>query len=125
MGKYVGYLKQEIINDLQLNTNNNIPIYLTDVKIDHIKNKHPYEYECYFNDIEGIIGNPDYYGINPKDGNIMLIKEYEFSGNKIRIGIKIAKNKKLYMETLHSLSTNNFERFLKNGTIKPLTHSQL
>ncbi len=42
-----------------------LPVYLGDVNINHIKNKHPYEYECYFDCIEEIMNNPDYYGINP------------------------------------------------------------
>ncbi len=121
MLKIVGYLKQEIIDNLKLNTTTDVPIYLGDVNINHIKNKHPYEYECYFDYIEEIIDNPDYYGINPKDKNIMLIKTFEINDNNVRIGIKLTHDGKLYMKTLHMLNSFNFERFLEKGTIKRLT----
>ncbi len=121
MLKIVGYLKQEIIDNLKLNTTADVPIYLGDVNINHIKNKHPYEYECYFDYIEEIIDNPDYYGINPKDKNIMLIKTFEINDNNVRIGIKLTHDGKLYMKTLHMLNSFNFERFLEKGTIKRLT----
>lgn len=112
----VGFLRQEIIDGLKIDTNVNTPIYLGDTNMEHIKRKHPYEYECYFRYIEDIISNPDYYGINPKDKNIMLIKIFETSENKIRVGIKLANDGKLYMKTLHVLSSVNFERFLQRGT---------
>jgi len=121
MSKIVGYLKQEIIDNLKLNTTADVPIYLGDVNINHIKNKHPYEYECYFDYIEEIIDNPDYYGINPKDKNIMLIKTFEINDNNVRIGIKLTHDGKLYMKTLHMLNSFNFERFLEKGTVKRLT----
>lgn len=121
MMKNVGYLKQEIIDNLKLNVTINTPIYLGDININHIKNKHPYEHECYFEYIEDIIDKPDYYGINPKDGSIMLIKIFEISGNNVRIGIKLTEEGKLYMKTLHMLNSFNFERFIAKGTIKRLT----
>lgn len=124
MGKIVGFLKQEIIDDLKLSVTVDTPIYLGDVNIAHIKKRHPYEYECYFNDIEKIISSPDYYGINPKDKNIMLIKLFEISGNRIRIGIKLTHEGKLYMKTLHVLNSFNFERFLEKGTLKRLTQNE-
>ncbi|MCM1154420.1 MAG: hypothetical protein NC314_12470 [Roseburia sp.] len=123
MMKIVGYLKQEIIDSLKLKITTNTPIYLGNININHIKNKHPYEYECYFDYIEEIIDKPDYYGINPKDENIMLIKIFEVSGNNIRIGIKLTKEGKLYMKTLHMLNSVNFERFLEKGTIRRLTQN--
>lgn len=123
MIKIVGYLKQEIIDNLKLNTTRETPIYLGDININHIKNRHPYEYECYFDHIEEIISQPDYYGINPKDKNIMLIKIFEMSGNHIRLGIKLTNEGKLYVTTLHMLNSFNFERFLAKGTIKRLTQN--
>lgn len=123
MGKIVGFLKQEIIDNLKLNVTTNTPIYLGDININHIKNRHPYEYEYYFKYIENIIKAPDYYGMNPKDGNIMLVKIFETNDNKVRIGIKLTNDGKLYMKTLHVLNSFNFERFLEKGTLKRLTQN--
>ena len=65
--KLIGYISQQVIELLGLNLEPNTPVYIGESNIEHIKNRHPYEYEKYFQDIGDIITFPDYVGINPKD----------------------------------------------------------
>lgn len=77
--------------------------------IAHIKNRHPYEYEKYFQNIGDIITFPDYVGINPKDESILFIRLYEVNGEFIRVAVKLTASGKCFAKTLHLLSTCNAE----------------
>ena len=76
MAEIIGYFQQTIIDLLELND-----IFLGESNIEHMKNRHPYEFDKYFPDIRKIINNPDYVGQNPKDLSISFVKEYLISSN--------------------------------------------
>ena len=87
---------------------------------EHIKSRHPYEYEKYFCDIEDIIRVPDYIGKNPHDASILFVRLYEVCGEYIRVAVKITPYGNCYAKTLHLLSTCNAERYIEKGTLKKL-----
>jgi hypothetical protein len=115
--RIVGYITQEIIDILNLDIKNNTPIYIGDSNIEHIKNRHRYEFDKYFNDIEIILNSPDYIGLNPKDGSILYVKLYKINGEYIRIAVKITSHGMCFAKTLHLLSTCNAERYIEKGTL--------
>jgi hypothetical protein len=78
--RIVGYITQEVIDILNLNVKTNTPIYIGDSNIEHIKNRHRYEFDKYFKDIESILNSPDYVGLNPKDGSVLYVRLYELNG---------------------------------------------
>ena len=116
----IAYITQPIIDLLNLNIAPNTPIYIGETNIDHIKKRHPYEYEKYFSHLEEIISFPDYVGINPKDTSIIFVKLYEIDGEYIRVAAKITSNGRCFAKTLHLLSTCNAERYIEKGTLKKL-----
>lgn len=116
----VGFITQKVIDILNLNVTENTPIYLGETNIEHIKNRHPYEFEKYFQNIEDIISSPDYVGLNPKDNSILYVKLYEIEGEFIRVAAKITSGGKCFAKTLHLLSTCNAERYIEKGTLKRL-----
>ncbi len=118
--KEVGRISQKIIELLQLNLSPNTPVYIGKSNIEHIKNRHPYEYDKYYSDLSNIINLPDYVGLSPKDSSILFVKLYEFDGEYIRVAVKITSVGKCYAKTLHLLSTCNAERYLQKGTLKKL-----
>lgn len=63
--KQIGYFSQEIIDLLNLDMKAGTPIYIGESNIEHIKSRHPYEFEAYFSNIEEIISEPDYVGKIP------------------------------------------------------------
>lgn len=63
--KQIGTFSSDVIQLLNLNISPGTPIYIGESNIEHIKKRHPYEYEKYFCDIEDILKNPDYVGQNP------------------------------------------------------------
>ena len=116
----IAYIRQEIINLLALDMEANTPIYMGDSNREHIRRRHPYEYERYLSDIKIIIEKPDYVGQSPKDGSILFVKLYEVHGEYIRVAVRITASGKYYAKTLHMLSTCNAERYIEKGPLKCL-----
>ena len=118
--KTVGYFSKEVVNLLKLNIDYNTPILIGESNIEHIKSRHPYEYDKYFDDIEYILREPDYVGVNPKDNSIAFVKEYQIDSEYIRVAVRVTPNKQCYAKTLHLLSTYNAERYIEKGTLLKL-----
>ena len=118
--KIIGYISKDVIKTLGLNISPDTPVFIGESNIEHIKNRHPYEFDKYYKDISIIINSPDYVGINPKDDSILFVKLYNVDGEYVRVAVKIASGGKYFARTLHSLSTCNAERYLEKGTLKKL-----
>ncbi len=118
--KIIGYISKDVIKTLGLNISPDTPVFIGESNIEHIKNRHPYEFDKYYKDISIIIISPDYVGINPKDDSILFVKLYNVDGEYVRVAVKIASGGKYFARTLHSLSTCNAERYLEKGTLKKL-----
>ena len=116
----IGYISQAVIELLDLPLKPDIPVFIGESNIEHIKNRHPYEYDKYYKDIGTIINFPDYVGLNPKDGSILFVKLYKINDDYIRVAVKITSSGKSFAKTLHSLSTCNAERYIEKGTLKKL-----
>lgn len=116
----VGYISQTVIKTLDLKLEPNTPVFIGESNIEHIKNRHPYEYDVYYKDIGTIINSPDYVGLNPKDSSILFVKLYKINTDYIRVAVKITSGGKCFAKTLHSLSTCNAERYIEKGTLKRL-----
>lgn len=116
----VGYISQSVIETLHLKLKPNTPVFIGESNIEHIKSRHPYEYDKYYRDISTIINSPDYVGKNPKDGSLLFVKLYKVQEEYIRVAVKITSDRRCFAKTLHSLSTCNAERYLEKGTLKRL-----
>ena len=113
----VGVFEKKIIDMLQLKMEENTPIYIGDVNETHIKKRHPYEYDKYFDCIADIIAEPNYIGINPKDNSIEYVKLFQINKEYIRVGIKVSSNGFFFVRTLHLLSSCNAEKYINNGSL--------
>lgn len=116
----IGHITQNIIDVLNLNIQPNTPIFIGKSNIEHIKNRHPYEYDKYFHDIRNIIAAADYIGKNPKDNSIVFVKLYKVQNEYIRVAVRVTSGGKCFAKTLHALSTCNAERYIEKGTLKKL-----
>lgn len=115
----IGILIEEIKIEFELNET---IVYIGPQNIEHIRNKHPEDYEIYFKSISEIISSPDYYGRNLKDGSIELIKEFEISEKKyVKVAVKVSKKGKLFAKTLYVLTNSErFEYQLSEGYYKKI-----
>lgn len=119
----IGCFSQEVIDTLGLELSAGTPIYIGASNIEHIKNRHPYEYEKYFPYISEIISTPNYVGKNPSDDSITFVKFYQTGGEYIRVAVRVTTNGIAFAKTLHLLSTVNAERYIEKGTLKILTNN--
>lgn len=115
--KIVGHISQEIIDKLNIDLKADTPIYIGNSNIEHIKRRHPYEYDLYFPHIEEILSHPDYIGKNPSDGSIAYVKIFHVDNEYIRVAVRITPNGTPFAKSLHLLSTYNAERYIKHGTL--------
>ena len=118
--KQIGYFSQEVIDLLNLDICAGTPIYIGDSNIEHIKRRHPYEFDQYFPCIEEILSEPDYVGQNPKDQSIAYVKLYQLGSEYIRVAVRITPKGVAFAKSLHLLSTYNAERYIERGTLKKL-----
>lgn len=115
--KPIAHISKQIIDILNLNLPPNTPVYIGASNIEHIKNRHPYEFDKYYQDISRIINNPDYVGLNPKDNSILMVKLFQIDNEYIRVAVKVTSKNICYAKTLHLLSSCNAERYLEKGTL--------
>ena len=119
IAEMIGILIEEIKIEFELNET---IVYIGPQNIEHIRNKHPEDYEIYFKSISEIISSPDYYGRNLKDGSLELIKEFEISEKKyVKVAVKVSKRGKLFAKTLYVLTNSErFEYQLSEGYYKKI-----
>lgn len=119
--RIVGVFSEAVIQLLDLPITPGTPILIGEQNIEHIKQRHAYEYDLYFYRIEEIIETPDYVGINPHDHSIGYVKLYEVNGDYVRVAVRVTTNGTYIVRSLHNLSTVNAENYIRHGTLKRLT----
>lgn len=65
-------------------------VIITDERIQHIKERHPNDYERYFNYIPSVISNPDYIIETEKHSTAVLLKEVKSANEKFKLILRIA-----------------------------------
>ena len=86
--------------------------------------KHPAEYIKYGCYIHDIISKPDYVGINPGDGSIEYVKDFPAEGNFVKVAVRAANSGEYFVRSVYVLSSSKVQRYIFNGTLKPLTSAQ-
>mgnify|MGYP003294315167 CR=1 FL=1 len=115
----VGEVKANVIAALGLNIPADTPILLGDSNINHMKSRHPNDYEKYGKYIEIILRNPDYVGINPSDNSIEYVKEFCISDNEyVKVAIRVSQSGSFYARSLYTLNPFRVKDFVSNGTLK-------
>ena len=77
MNRQIGKVSKKVIELLELEYDEELPIILGDTNIEHMKRQHPIDYDKYGKDIQEIIRKPTYVAKNPNQGSIEYIKEYK------------------------------------------------
>lgn len=118
--RIIGHFSQTVIDLLKLDIVAGTPIYIGENNIEHMKKRHPFEFDAYFPCIEEIIQFPDYVGTDKKNGSIDFVKNYEIDGNYIQVSVRVSENGRYYARTLFSLMTYKADRYIAKGTLKKL-----
>ena len=87
-----------------------------------MKKAHPFEYEIYGADINTIISQPDYIGLN-KDGSIEYIKDYITQNNEfIKLAVRVTSKNQYFARSLYALNTKRVNDYIAKGALLPYSH---
>ena len=118
MNKEVGRVNTKVIKLLNLKYKQEIPIMIGETNIEHMKRKHPNDYEKYWKDIEEIIRNPTYVAKNPKQDSIEYIKEYYNEDEFVLIAVRVSNRGDLFVRTLFTMTDRKKNIYLNKGYAK-------
>ena len=118
MNKQVGKVNKKVIQLLDLEYKEELPIILGDANIEHMKRQHKEDYKKYGKDIPNIINNPTYVAKNPRHGSIEYIKEYKVNNDFVLVAVRISNKGTMFAKTLFRMTERKKNIYLKNGYAK-------
>ena len=97
-------------------------VIITDERIEHIKERHPNDYERFYSYIPEIISNPDYIIEANKPNTAVVLKEIEERGEKFKLVLRIKvqgdpEEYKNSIMTFWNIGETTWRKTLKNKTI--------
>ena len=118
MNRQIGKLNKKVIQLLELEYDEDIPILLGDANIEHMKRQHPEVYKKYGKDIKSIIAKPTYVARNPNQGSIEYIKEYKIDNKFILLAVRVSSKGTLFAKTLFTMTERKKNIYLAKGYAK-------
>ena len=85
-----------------------------------MKTSHPKDYEKYKDELQNIIANPDYVGMNSKDDSMEFTKEYYINGEYVKVAVRVSTSNIYYVRSMYVLNPNRVKNFIAKGTLKKL-----
>ena len=118
MNRQIGKVNYKVIKLLHLDFEYELPIFLGDSNIEHMKRQHYDDYIKYGMDISKIIDNPTYIAKNPNKGSIEYIKKYEIADEFVLVAVRISNKGTFFVKTLFKMSERKKNIYLKKGYAK-------
>jgi len=119
--QYIGKIDRnkftEITKDISVED-----VILTDKQVEHIKERHPNDYELYFKYIKEIVENPDYIIRDNKPNTGFLLKEFIKEDKKFQLILRLHTNKdvlgyKNSIITFLKINSKKYNQYLRNKEI--------
>lgn len=106
-----------ITNDIQTDE-----VVITEKQIEHIKERHPKDYERYFNYVRDILKNPDYILEANKPNTAFLLKHILDNNKNYQLILRLKtssdpKNYKNSVITFFKVEEKRFNRYLRTKTV--------
>ena len=97
-------------------------VIITDKQIDHIKNRHPNDYELFNKYLEKIVEQPDYIIEANKPFTALILKEIRIDNKKFKTVVRLATSNdtpsyKNSIITFMKIDDREWNRILKNKKI--------
>ncbi len=86
--QYVGKIDKELFRCVSENITTD-EVIITDERVQHIKERHPNDYERFVGYIPAIIEQPDYIIAANKDNTAVILKEIEDNGEKFKLVLRL------------------------------------
>lgn len=86
--QYVGKIDKELFRCVSENITTD-EVIITDERVQHIKERHPGDYERYFEYLTRIVENPDYILEANKPDSALLLKHIEDNGKSYKLILRL------------------------------------
>lgn len=119
--QYIGKIDRskfsKITNDITTDD-----VILTERQVEHIKERHPNDYEQYFDYIKEIVENPDYIIRDTKSNTGFLLKEFVDKDKRFQLILRLHTNEdnkeyKNSIITFLKVSEKKYNQYLRNKEI--------
>ena len=117
MRQLVGAISARVSSALGLDVAEDTPIYLGESNVQHMISRHPADYQKYGAYIPEILAQPDYVGMNAKDGSIEYVKEFVVDGEYVKVAVRVTGTGQFYARSLYVLNNNRVKNFIAKGTL--------
>ena len=121
----IGVISPNIQSLLQLPTIMDNNIYCSPTNIAHMETSHPEDYAKYKDQIQNILSNPNYVGLNPKDNSIEYVKNFVVNNEYVKVAVRVSSGDKYYARSLYVLNKRRTENFIRKGTLKKVDNSDI
>lgn len=97
-------------------------VILTDKQVEHIKERHPNDYELYFKYFKDIVEDPDYVIKDTKPNTGFLLKEFNEENKKFQLVLRLHTSKdepgyKNSIITFLKVNEKKYNQYLRNKKI--------
>jgi hypothetical protein len=115
----VGEIDVRVIGRLNLLIEPNAPIYVSKTNLEHMKRKHPEDFEKYGNFLVDILKNADYVSKHPQKESIEYIKVFSNGMNQdyVLVAVRGSKQGKYYARTLFVMGQEKVWKYRKKGVL--------
>lgn len=119
--QYIGKINKEKFKDITDNITAE-EVILTEQQVEHIKKRHPNDYENYFNYFNEIIENPDYIIRDSMKNTGILLKEIIEKDERFQLILRLHTNEdnpnyKNSIITFFKISKKKYNQYLRNKEI--------
>ena len=119
MNYEIGKITKEVIQILGLNYKEELPIFIGDSNINHIKERHQEDFERYGNKIKDIIKNPTYLARNEKKQSIEFIKRYKVYNDFVLVVVRVSKNNINFVRTMYRMYEKKVKKYFEHNYFYP------
>ncbi len=114
----IGVISQKVISALNLNLKSNLPILIGENNYKHMLEKHPNDFVKYSQNIQKILANPDFVGINPKNRSLEYVKEFKIDNDFVKVAVRVSGKGNNFVRTMYTIPDYRVKKFLKTGRFK-------
>lgn len=120
MNKRIGKISQNVINILNLNIEEDTPIFIGEANIEHMQNRHPEDYKKYGKFIPDIIENPTYIARDEKKNSIEYIRKYIINNEMVMVVVRASGKDKYFVRTMYVMAEEKINKYRKFGYLKKM-----
>lgn len=115
--KKVGEIDETVIRLMNLSIVPDAPILLGEQNIQHMKEKHPEDFEKYGDKIREILNNPDYIAKHPRKPSIEYIKIFydDDKDRRVLVAVRATTKGIHFARTLFEMSDDKVKKYEEKG----------